>query len=87
MHELWTISTMNMMCTRLQNHTNMTDIGELGIQTFIIVIVVLLVLLLLSGVFAPTCVHPCFLDKWFVQIFNLTSTMSPWFIEHLDIVT
>ena len=44
MHEFWTISTTNMMSTRLQNYSKMVC-GKHGIQTFEVVVVVLLLLL------------------------------------------
>ena len=46
MHELWAISTVNMMYTTLQNYTNMM-VGKRGIQIIVEVVVVVLLLLLL----------------------------------------
>ena len=42
MREFWTISTANLMYTRLQNHTNMA-VSEHGIQTFKVMVVVVVV--------------------------------------------
>jgi hypothetical protein len=63
MLDFWTIPTINMMYTRLQNYTNMV-IGKYGIQTFKIVVVVLKLSLLSFDVFVPTSAHPLlFLNK------------------------
>ena len=51
-HELWTISIVNMMYTRSQNFTNMV-VGQHGIQTFKVVLVVLLLLLLSLDILSP----------------------------------
>ena len=53
MHEFWTISTANMMYTRLQNYTKAV-IDEHEMQTFEDVVVVLFLLLLSFDVFVPT---------------------------------
>ena len=65
MHELWTIPTTNMTCTRSQNYTNMV-VGKHGIQTIEDVVVVLLLLFLWLSfvVFVHTSARPLlFLDK------------------------
>ena len=62
-HELWTIPTTNMTCTRSQNNTNMV-VGKHGLQIVEILVVVLLFLWLLSDVLVPTSAHLLlFLDK------------------------
>ena len=70
MHEFWTISTINVTCTRFQNHTNMV-IDKHGMQTSELVVVVLLLLLVSSfDIFVSTSAHPLlFLDEWFIQIY------------------
>ena len=50
----------NMTYSRLQYHTNITMVGEHGIQTFKVVVVVLLLFLLLFDVFVLTSAHPLF---------------------------
>ena len=63
MHEFWTISTIDMTYTRLQNYTNMV-VGEHGIQTFKVGVIMLLLLLLSFDVFVPTSAHfLLFFDK------------------------
>ena len=63
MHDFWTIPTVNMTYTRLQNYTNMV-VGKHRIQTFEVVVGVLLLFLLSLDVFVPTSAHPLlFLDK------------------------
>ena len=57
MYEFWTATTVNMMCTRSQNYTNMM-VSKHGIQAFKVVVVVLLIFSYCHLIFSPISVHP-----------------------------